>query len=167
MEKQCFKCHRTLSITEFYVHKKMGDGHLNKCKDCTRKDSLEHRANNLEKVMEYDRNRKNANERTEFNKIRQKELKASNPVLYKEITRLRLVRYRQKYKEKNIARSKVHYALCSGKLVNPLKCDICGNKGYSEAHHDDYSKPLEVRWLCDKCHKEVHKNIRRKARGNK
>lgn len=35
-------------------------------------------------------------------------------------------------------------------------CEICGEK--AEAHHDDYGKPLEVRWLCFKHHREWHKN---------
>jgi len=34
-------------------------------------------------------------------------------------------------------------------------CEICGESN-SDAHHDDYSKPLNVRWLCRQHHKEVH-----------
>lgn len=38
MEKKCFKCGQIKPINEYYVHKKMLDGHLNKCKICTKND---------------------------------------------------------------------------------------------------------------------------------
>jgi hypothetical protein len=39
--KTCFKCGETKGLAEYYKHPRMGDGHLNKCKDCTRKDVKE------------------------------------------------------------------------------------------------------------------------------
>lgn len=58
-------------------------------------------------------------------------------------------------------------------ILSPKPCEICGEIGTMkdgrisvQAHHDDYNKPLEVRWLCQKCHHEWHKAhnpIRRKG----
>jgi len=58
-------------------------------------------------------------------------------------------------------------ALRYGKLHNPEKCSVCGDEGrFSDGrtsiqgHHDDYNKPLDVRWLCQRCHHEWHKHNR-------
>jgi hypothetical protein len=53
--KTCFKCNVEKPLTDFYPHPQMGDGHLNKCKACTKKDVAEHRAANIERVRDYDR----------------------------------------------------------------------------------------------------------------
>jgi peptidoglycan L-alanyl-D-glutamate endopeptidase CwlK len=46
-------------------------------------------------------------------------------------------------------------------LLIPYPCEVCGKKKV-EAHHDDYNKPYDIRWLCFKHHREYHKEIRRK-----
>src|SRR6478736_5180241 len=56
------------------------------------------------------------------------------------------VAYRKRYPERRNARDRVYYAVKTGKLKRQ-PCYKCGNKK-SEAHHEDYSKPLDVKWLC-------------------
>ena len=46
-----------------------------------------------------------------------------------------------------------HRALRNGLLKRPDKCSRCGLIGKIEGHHPDYDKPLEVIWLCRKCHR--------------
>ncbi len=53
------------------------------------------------------------------------------------------------------AHDRVKYALATGKLVR-LPCESCG-RAPARAHHDDYLKPLEVRWLCQRCHLAWHR----------
>ena len=59
-------------------------------------------------------------------------------------------------RKKANARSYVNVYIRRGKITKQ-PCEICGGKG--EMHHDDYDKPLQVRWLCRKHHLEYHKNI--------
>lgn len=56
---------------------------------------------------------------------------------------------------KRRAREKVKAALRRGRLVRQ-PCESCGAKP-AQAHHADYSKPLEVRWLCPPCHGIEHR----------
>jgi hypothetical protein len=53
---------------------------------------------------------------------------------------------------------KVHNAVKAGILIKPEECSRCNGHYYLIAHHEDYSRPLNVDWLCQSCHKEVHKN---------
>jgi len=56
------------------------------------------------------------------------------------------------------ARNQVSQAIATGRLLR-MPCETCGEHK-SEAHHDDYSKPLSVRWLCKKHHNEHHSRLR-------
>lgn len=63
---------------------------------------------------------------------------------------------KKKLPNKTKARLMVRYAINEGKLIR-LPCEKCGEKEGIHAHHPDYSKPLDVLWLCPKHHKEWHK----------
>lgn len=139
MGKQCFKCKETKNLSEFYRHSRMADGHLNKCKTCSKKDSIEHRVQNLEKVREYDRERGKRPER----------IKAGV-----EITKL----WRAEDQRRQKAHNAVFTAVRSGRLTRQ-PCLRCGEEK-TVAHHEDYSRPLDVMWLCQPCHVKRHKEIR-------
>lgn len=55
------------------------------------------------------------------------------------------------------ARRAVAYAVKMGKLKKPSECECCGSEKRLEGHHIDYNQPLEVEWLCRKCHMLLHK----------
>ena len=65
--------------------------------------------------------------------------------------------YRVQHGDRARARGAVRRALDRGDLQRPECCEECGGDSTRiEAHHDDYSKPLEVRWLCVYCHRIEH-----------
>lgn len=66
----------------------------------------------------------------------------------------------ERNQEKRAAHMAVHKALLRGDLERgPCEqaSDDCTPNGRIEAHHEDYSQPLVVRWLCPFHHKQVHK----------
>lgn len=58
-----------------------------------------------------------------------------------------------------VARQMVRNRIHGGTLERGA-CEVCGVSKDIQAHHNDYSKPLEVRWLCRKHHVEYHYNLR-------
>lgn len=130
--KKCFKCGAEKPLTEFYKHRKMSDGHLNKCKECTKKDTTKNRWDNISEKREYDRERGNR----------------QDPEYLKS--------WRNKFPVKYKAHNSLNNALRDGK-IEKSPCEICGNEK-SVAHHDDYNKPLSVRWLCQAHHKQWHRD---------
>ena len=69
-------------------------------------------------------------------------------------TDTRQANWRRQNPEKYLAHIAVQRALASGDVVKG-RCEICGDPTV-DAHHDDYRKPLAVRWLCRRHHTRVH-----------
>lgn len=65
----------------------------------------------------------------------------------------------KKYPDKYKARYTVRDALKSGKLQRPDDCSSCSKKTAVDAHHYDYTKPLDVIWLCRQCHIGLHRQL--------
>jgi len=66
----------------------------------------------------------------------------------------RQANWRRQNPEKYLAHVAVQKALSSGALVKG-SCEICGDPSV-DAHHTDYTRPLEVRWLCRRHHVRLH-----------
>jgi hypothetical protein len=73
-------------------------------------------------------------------------------------------RLESKYGQRHIARMATTRAIKKGQLV-PAPCEVCGEQPGAtehlrriEAHHDDYTKSLAIRWLCQRHHREWHKH---------
>jgi len=156
--KECFKCNETKPLEEFYRHKMMADGHLNKCKDCAKRDVSKHREENLEKVREHDRLRGSLPHRVELRKKYWED--RDNRDKFNSAKS----RWNKTHQHKRNAHLLVQKAVRSGKLIKPVLCETCSCSGKLEAHHDDYDKPLDVRWLCVPCHTAWHVQDRERKR---
>ena len=131
MMKTCVKCRRVVQpLTEFYSHPTMADGHLGKCRDCARRDVRMHRRSS---------DRVRANDRARA-KLPHRVAKAKrNKILWS---------------ARNPDGAKAHYAVAYAIRMGRLKrlpCEVCGDSK-SHGHHRDYSKPLDVIFLCARCH---------------
>lgn len=152
MEKQCRNCGKVKPLSEFYAHVKMMDGHLNKCKECVKARVKAHRDNNLEKVRAYDRARGNFPHRVA---ARASYAKTEAGKLSHAISAMK---WQQNHADRKHASHIVRNALRDGRLKKPPCCFVpeCGEMKV-DAHHPDYSRPLDVVWLCRKHHSACHK----------
>lgn len=66
-------------------------------------------------------------------------------------------RWVERNRVKRAAHAAVWTAIRSGRLTRPDACERCGAVGSVDGHHDDYARPLDVRWLCVGCHAEQHR----------
>lgn len=148
--KKCMKCGETKDREEFYRHAKMADGLLSKCKTCTKRDVRENRARKIDYYREFDRARANLPHRVEA-----RAAYAQTPE-GKDALRRGSVAWNNRNPVKKAASTAVNNAVRGGRLTRQ-PCEICG-KEQAHAHHDDYSKPLDVRWLCTTHHAEWHKH---------
>ena len=135
--KPCRRCGEVKSLGEFYRHSQMADGHLNFCKDCKRTENRANRQANIEHYRAYDRQRSTLPERQAHTTMVVRRMRENHPEKYKAHTRL-------------------NNAVRDGKITRQ-PCEVCGTNKHVHAHHDDYSKPLDVIWLCAAHHKARHK----------
>jgi hypothetical protein len=146
--KTCRECGINKPMNEYYKHKAMADGHLNKCKSCVRSRVGNHMKENADYYKKYDKQRANLPHRVEARKAYAKT----------EQGKIAIKRAREKYAAIYPLRRAAHIITGNAIRDGVLKkqpCLVCGDN--SEAHHPDYSRPLDVVWLCANHHREAHK----------
>ena len=183
--KKCYLCKKEKDESEFYKNKAKSSGLADGCKDCQKERSKIFKEKNPEIIKErkrdeYCRNRdkyldgyreyykKNREtmilqnreySRKEENKdkarIRNREFKRRK----RELIKAKLLIEEDYKKRQRSAQDKVSYALKTGKLIKPEKCEKCSEIKPLQGHHEDYKKPLEVMWLCYKCHCQQHNKL--------
>ncbi len=136
--KICPKCKEAKASTEFYKRKSNKKDLLQSyCKECRNDYQKEYRQSKRGIAFQK--------------KYRQSEKYKKYQV---EIARA----YSKRNPEKIRAKRIVAWAIISGRLKR-MPCEVCGTLK-AEGHHEDYSKPLDVRWLCRKHHVMRHKELK-------
>lgn len=152
--KRCFKCGEEKSFDEFYKHGRMGDGYLGKCKECTKADTRQNRMAKIEYYRLYDRKRASMPHRIALNKAVQ-----ARPHNVERAKRSRKS-WELRFPERREAAVKLGNAVRDGKVIPWPVCAIPECYAKPEAHHPDYSQPLQVVWLCSAHHKQAHALMR-------
>lgn len=135
--KKCSKCLTDKPPSDFYIKDKKTNRLSNKCKSCHMESVKAYRADHIDYFRAIDKKRSMLPHR----------VMARN-------------NWAKKYPERDKARRILQSHVRSGHIV-PLPCLVCGES--AEAHHPDYSSPLDVVWLCRIHHKQTHAMVRKAA----
>lgn len=133
--KNCNICGKKKLVSEFWKDKSRSDGYAYRCKSCER-------VLNRKKGLKNFETRKNRNKR--YYQRHKKEISDKRK------------KYLKLNPRKVLAREAVKQAIQKGILIRPEFCERCGGKRRIVAHHDNYSKPLKVEWICSPCHMLHH-----------
>ncbi len=128
----CRDCHKDLLPSQFYMNRGKP---MASCKACWG-DRVKMRRLTDPKVREYDRERAKTPARVKRAQSITQKWRKENPDAYR-------------------AQNAVNNALRDGKLSRK-PCEICAATNGVHAHHKDYAKPLDVVWLCARCHHRMH-----------
>ena len=181
--KICKKCGKEKPLTEYYKVKESRDGHAHSCKVCQREKSRKYREANPEKIKaawvswyaknkeyrneytkEYYQNNKEdlLNKKREFRRANPEKMRAEK-LKYRSENRQRYNESQKEWRKNNPSKAYAHELIRkkvgAGLLIKPNDCSCCGV--FTEtlhAHHDDYTQPLKIRWLCARCHSDWHKH---------
>jgi hypothetical protein len=150
MTHTCKVCGVTSDAAEFYNRVN------NRCKECHKKNVKENREAKADYYRDYDAKRFQEDPRV---KDRHKSYQKTDA------GKASITASRKKWlnqsPEKRAAHVILGNAVRDGRIEKPDHCSKCGKKEVSRrihAHHHDYTKPVDVTWLCTQCHKDEHKD---------
>jgi hypothetical protein len=131
----CRICGAHKDLSGFYPRQVRQCGTVGECKECTKRRVRLRRVKD-DGVRAYDRSRASLPERVNLRARITREWRQANPAAYR-------------------AQTAVSNAVRDGRM-SKMPCEVCGSTENLHAHHDDYSKPLSVRWLCALHHHRYH-----------
>jgi hypothetical protein len=133
--KTCQKCRVERTLDRFSSDRSERDGKQRRCKSCKKNDRRVYAILHRDRIRETRR------------RWRAKHGHKWLPYFRK---------YYREHKKQIKAKSQLTYAIKMGRAQRGDHCQMCLSTGRLHGHHRDYSKPLEVIWLCAVCHKETH-----------
>lgn len=136
--KTCPDCLERKPLTDFYK----GHGH---CKPCSHTYSKRRRIEQGPKVRAYAGQLRERNRDRIILQLRAWRKRSPSATISKN-------KWIANNREKRRVHAQVQYAIRTGKLMRPVACEDCKLSNKPDAHHEDYSKPFEITWLCRKCH---------------
>jgi len=167
-EKRCSACRKMVPAAEFTIARGKPDGLSAQCRECQAA-SRRRRVGkiHLRNQRWYARNRRAIKQKVAAYKV-------AHPEQYREYARRanerrrgalnkKLDEYSASHPKARKARGMVNARVRHGTMVVPDACEICGRPRQEwrlVGHHEDYDKPLAVRWLCHRCHKQLHRAIK-------
>ena len=148
--KRCSRCKIEKELNEFNKDKSSKDGLRYRCKLCEK--------------QYYQLNREEKNQyQKQYRQLNREKIREYSQ-LNKEKINQNKNQYYHRNPEKQKARLKLNNAVRRGKIHKPVFCSSCDSDRHLEAHHTDYSNPLQVLWLCRSCHRELHNKMREESR---
>lgn len=132
MTKNCPRCHE---VREFGPNRTRANGLQGYCRVCMREIVRARGA--------VSRARRHARE-------------LEDPALRRAATEC-IYRWNKRNPQKKRVHGLVFRAIARGELTVPETCADCNAKGKVHAHHEDYDKPLDIVWLCTRCHGKRHR----------
>jgi hypothetical protein len=139
--KKCKECGIEKELSDFWKNKRMTSGYFNKCKICSKREKDKYAAEHVDEMRatrsRYSKLSYKTGRKGRDNKI----YKLNNPLVVK-------------------AHSAVRYAVRMGKIIKPKNCSTCNEETSLHGHHNDYTKLLDVIWLCPSCHGQLHHKLK-------
>lgn len=141
--KKCHGCKTVLPVAMFYKNRHAHDGLQTGCKQCSITRTLAMQISHPEQHNEY-------------SSVCSQRFKEKHGISRGGI-------WGSKNKELKQTYNRTHYLIRSGELPIPMLCDDCNQKRKLQAHHQDYSRPDFISWLCRSCHCKRHGKTARVA----
>ena len=137
--KACRSCDIVKPLASFSPHRLAKDGHRHDCKACAKAERAKRAAIPTKAQREADRTRRAAPHRIAANRQAVRRWTERNPAARR-------------------ARRILRTAIAAGLIGVPKRCQArdCKHTGRLQAHHHDHHQPLQVAWVCARCHRRGH-----------